>query len=114
MSKLFEATEINGMKLANRFARSATWEGMAADDGACTPRLIVLLQRLAEGGVGLIITGLAYITRKSMAAPWQLGIDGEACLPGLKCLTDAVHRANGRIVVQIAHGGCYSAVRLTG
>ena len=29
MSKLFEATTINGMKLSNRFVRSATWEGMA-------------------------------------------------------------------------------------
>ena len=37
MSKLFESSEINGMKLSNRFVRSATWEGMAADDGACTP-----------------------------------------------------------------------------
>ncbi len=37
MNELFEQTTINGMKLANRFVRSATWEGMAADDGACTP-----------------------------------------------------------------------------
>ncbi len=37
---LFETTEINGMKLANRFVRSATWEGMTADDGAATPGLI--------------------------------------------------------------------------
>ncbi len=114
MGILFETTGINGMTLANRFVRSATWEGMAAEDGACTPRLAALFRRLAEGGVGLIITGLAYISRKSMAAPWQLGIDNEACLPGLKDLTDAVHGANGRIVVQIAHGGCYSAVQLTG
>ena len=30
MSKLFETSSINGMKLSNRFVRSATWEGMAA------------------------------------------------------------------------------------
>ncbi len=40
MMDLFETTEINGMKLPNRFVRSATWEGMAADDGAVTPGLI--------------------------------------------------------------------------
>ena len=48
---LFEKTEINGMVLANRFVRSATWAGMAADDGACTPRLIKLLSDLAAGQV---------------------------------------------------------------
>ena len=52
MSILFEPTEINGMKLTNRFVRSATWEGMAAEDGACTPRLIDLMAGLAQGGVG--------------------------------------------------------------
>ena len=34
------------MKLKNRFVRSATWEGMATDDGACTPKLIDLIANL--------------------------------------------------------------------
>jgi len=51
MSKLFEANEINGMQLGNRFVRSATWEGMAGEDGSCTPRLIEAMTQLAEGGV---------------------------------------------------------------
>jgi 2,4-dienoyl-CoA reductase-like NADH-dependent reductase (Old Yellow Enzyme family) len=38
MSALFELTVINGMSLANRFVRSATWEGYATTDGACTRR----------------------------------------------------------------------------
>jgi len=37
MSKLFEETAINGMVLKNRFVRSATWEGMAGEDGGVTP-----------------------------------------------------------------------------
>jgi NADH:flavin oxidoreductases, Old Yellow Enzyme family len=39
MNKLFETTEINGMKLANRFVRAATHEGMAMDDGSVIPKL---------------------------------------------------------------------------
>jgi hypothetical protein len=38
MNKLFEQTSINVIKLANRFVRSATREGMATDDGACAAR----------------------------------------------------------------------------
>ncbi|MBP1741660.1 MAG: hypothetical protein H6Q48_3953 [Deltaproteobacteria bacterium] len=34
MSRLFETTRIKGLELANRFVRSATWEGMAAENGA--------------------------------------------------------------------------------
>jgi len=114
MGQLFETTQIRGMNLANRFVRSATWEGMADENGFCTPKLVDLMRRYAEGGVGLIITGLAFVTAEGRAAPLQLGADGDACLPGLKEMTDAVHRANGKIVLQIAHGGCYSATILTG
>ena len=66
---MFETTEINGMTLANRFVRSATWEGMAGEDGACTPRLVTTMARLAEGGVGLIVTGHAYVERRGQAGP---------------------------------------------
>ena len=40
MSKLFEPTIINGMILANRFVRSATYEGMENEDGSCPQKLI--------------------------------------------------------------------------
>jgi len=40
MGTLFEDSLVNGMDLPNRFIRSATWEGMAADDGSFTPKLI--------------------------------------------------------------------------
>jgi 2,4-dienoyl-CoA reductase-like NADH-dependent reductase (Old Yellow Enzyme family) len=53
MDRMFQPGEINGMKLDNRFVRSATWEGMATEEGACTVNLIDLLVSLAEGGVGL-------------------------------------------------------------
>ena len=72
MNKLFEQSEINGMQLANRFVRSATWEGMAADDGACTPKLRDLMADLAAGGVGLIISSHAYVSPEGQAGP-QIG-----------------------------------------
>ncbi len=60
MSRMFETTEINGMRIANRFVRSATWEGMASDDGACTPALTDLMGRLAKGK-GLSVYHSSYL-----------------------------------------------------
>ena len=73
MSKLFEATEINGMTLSNRFVRSATWEGMATEEGGSTPQLIAFMEKLAWGGVGLIITGVANVRSDGQWVPRQLG-----------------------------------------
>ena len=107
MNGLFEKTEINGMVLPNRFIRSATWAGMATDDGACTPQLVNLISDLAAGQVGLIVTGHAYVREDGQHAPWQLGIHRDALIPELQQLTRAVHEHDGKIVVQLGYGGGY-------
>jgi 2,4-dienoyl-CoA reductase-like NADH-dependent reductase (Old Yellow Enzyme family) len=114
MSKLFETGEINGMKLANRFVRSATWEGMAADDGACTPQLIDLMVGLAKGGVGLIITSHTYVSPEGQAGPWQVGVYDDKLIPGLEAMAAAVHENGGKIVMQLAHAGYFANAKLTG
>jgi 2,4-dienoyl-CoA reductase-like NADH-dependent reductase (Old Yellow Enzyme family) len=114
MTNLFEITKINNMTLANRFVRSATWEGMAADDGAATPGLINLMTDLAGGGVGLIISSHAYVTKEGQAGPWQLGVYADDLVPGLRKMTAAVHDGGGRIVIQLAHAGYHANGKLSG
>jgi 2,4-dienoyl-CoA reductase-like NADH-dependent reductase (Old Yellow Enzyme family) len=114
MSTLFQATTINGMKLANRFMRSATWEGMAADDGSCTSGLKELYVQLAQGGVGLIITSHTFVRRDGMGSPRQLGLSDDTFIPGLREMTDAVHRHNGRVAVELSHAGILSNPKVTG
>jgi 2,4-dienoyl-CoA reductase-like NADH-dependent reductase (Old Yellow Enzyme family) len=114
MSKLFEATNINGTTIKNRFVRSATWEGMAEDDGMCTDKLINLMCKLVKGEVGLIITGHAYVHEKGKAGPWQLGIYEDRLIPGLCEMTDAVHKMGGKIAVQLAHAGMYANTGIKG
>jgi 2,4-dienoyl-CoA reductase-like NADH-dependent reductase (Old Yellow Enzyme family) len=112
MKKLFEASEINGMKLSNRFVRSATWEGMATVEGAVTERLIETMTRLAKGGVGLIVSSHTYVRREGQATPWQLGIYKDELIDGLRKMTDAVHDCGGRIVLQLAHAGVFAVESL--
>ena len=111
--ELFEQSTINTLKLKNRFVRSATWEGLATDQGACTPRLTDLMAQLAANDIGLIISGHAYVSREGQAGPRQLGIYADELIPDLTRMTEAVHRQSGKIVLQLAHAGCRAPFELT-
>ncbi len=113
MSTLFEPTAIGELELDNRFVRSALWLGMAGEDGSCTPELIDAMTTLARGGVGLIVTGHAYVLKSGQAGPWQLGCHDDVLLPGLTDMVRAVHAAGGKIALQLAHGGIFSMAELT-
>ena len=102
------------MTLANRFVRSATWTGLAEENGTCTERLTDLLTGLVRGGVGMIITGHSYVMKQGQAGPRQLAIDRDDVIPALRLLTDAVHDSGGKIVMQLAHAGIYGVSGLTG
>jgi 2,4-dienoyl-CoA reductase-like NADH-dependent reductase (Old Yellow Enzyme family) len=108
MTDLFEPTVLNGMTLANRFVRSATWEGLATAEGFATDGLAKLFADLARGNVGLIITGHAYVSPEGQAAPGQLGIDTDGHVPSLKEMVEKIHDAGAKIAVQISHGGRYA------
>lgn len=108
ISVLFETTAIRGMELSNRFVRSATWEGMAEDDGWATPALTELYLGLARGGVGLIVSSHAFVSAEGKAVHNQLGVHDDALIPSLSELAAAVHAAGGRIALQLAHGGLWS------
>ena len=105
MPTLFTPTSIKNLTLPNRFIRSATWEGLAAENGDCTPELADLMENLAGENAGLIITGHAYVNLAGQATLRQLGIDNDSRFKGLSELTAAVHRRGGRIMIQLAHGG---------
>jgi 2,4-dienoyl-CoA reductase-like NADH-dependent reductase (Old Yellow Enzyme family) len=114
MSKLFEETHLKDLKLPNRFTRSATWEGLADENGACAPELVDRMVELARGSVGLIVTGHSYVHAAGQATVRQLGVDRDAHIEKLREMTTAVHREGGRIVMQLAHGGLRADPKLTG
>jgi 2,4-dienoyl-CoA reductase-like NADH-dependent reductase (Old Yellow Enzyme family) len=113
-SILFRSAQIGSLKLPNRFIRSATWEGLAAPDGACTDELVRLMAELAEGGVGLLISSHAFVRPEGYAVRGQLGVDRDDFVAGLARMAEAVHGKGGRIVLQLAHGGLLAGTQLTG
>jgi len=112
-SKLFEPNSIGTLKVKNRFVRSATWEGMADEDGACTSRLVELTGELAIGEVGLIVSSHAFVSPEGQAGPWQLGIYDDGLISGLRQMATAAHDGGSTIVAQLAHAGLQAATPLT-
>lgn len=114
MAQPFESLRIKSLTLPNRFVRSATWEGLAAQDGSVTPELTERMVELARGEVGLIISGHAFVSREGQAGLRQLGAYDDKLEPGLAAMARAVHQAGGRIALQLAHAGQQANPRLSG
>jgi 2,4-dienoyl-CoA reductase-like NADH-dependent reductase (Old Yellow Enzyme family) len=114
LATLFEETTINGMTIRNRMIRSATWEGMCEKDGRPTERLINCYRDLAKGGIGLIITGYAFVRLDGKNNPGQMGIHTDEFADDYKKMTNAVHEAGGKIAVQLVHGGGQSKAENAG
>ena len=114
MSTLFEPITINSMQMRNRFVRSATNDILAGEDGRCKPELVESMAELARGGVGLIISGFAYVNKIGQAMPMQIGCHSDEMLPGLAGIAQAVHQEGGAIALQVAHAGILAATQLSG
>ena len=104
MSKLFENTAIGGMELRNRFIRSATAEAIT-DGTKVSRRLVDMYRDLAVGGVALITTGYAFISKKGQSIEKMIGFDDGADSTGLSSLAGAVHDEGAKIMAQLVHAG---------
>ena len=108
MPTLFEPITIGKLQLKNRAVRSATWDGGADENGAVTDGAVELFRGLGKGGIGLIISGHAFVTPLGQGSPNQYGIHKDEMIPGLHRITDAVHKEGSKIAVQITHCGINS------
>ncbi len=113
-SLLFSPIRIGSLDLSGRMVKSATFETRATDNGFVTDELIEYYEQIARGGTPLLITGNAYFDLYSKAAPRQIGADHDDKIPGLRRLTEAVHRHGSKIVFQIYHVGRQALPRFAG
>ncbi len=105
MSTLFSPSQIGQMTLKNRFVRSATWENLATEDGHMTERLYDVYEELAQGEVGLIVTGYANIVEEEKPNAGMMGMYNDSFIEEYQRLTDLVHQYDSKIVMQLAYGG---------
>jgi 2,4-dienoyl-CoA reductase-like NADH-dependent reductase (Old Yellow Enzyme family) len=114
MRTLFDETQLRGMTLSNRLVRSATWEGMCEPDGRPTHKLAEYYANLAKGGVGLIISGYAFIRPDGKQYPGQMGILADTFSAEMRALSAAVHGQKGKICVQLVHVGGQTNAAIAG
>lgn len=109
-TSLFRPGRIGQIEIRNRIVRAGTSETMAGESGEVTDPLIELYETLSRNLVGLIITGHLYCHPRGQYAYHQTGIYDDSLIPGLRRLTEAVHRHGGAIFAQLAHAGSQSRV----
>ena len=105
---LFAPYSIDRLELKNRFVRSATWDGTADSTGAVMERSEAMYRELGRGGVGLIISGYAFVSSHGQANPGQYGVHIDDMIPGLRKLVQAAHKGDAKIALQIVHAGIQS------
>jgi len=106
---LFKPYKIGSLKIKNRFVRSATWDGTADDSGEVTDASVDIYTELGQGGVGLVVTGFAFVTPLGQAIPGQYGAHSDNMTPSLSRLVQAAHAGGAKIALQIVHAGTASS-----
>ncbi len=114
MSVLFTPGTIGNMELKNRFVRSATVECLCSDDGRVTEAYLKVCERLAKGGVALILPGSYSVNQLARAHPRSITADTDEVIGDLRKVADRVHPYGTKIVAQLNHRGRHANRDLTG
>ncbi|MGJ8545252.1 MAG: alkene reductase [Sulfitobacter sp.] len=109
--KLFEPTQVGAFALANRVVMAPLTRNRADDStGEVSDMHVEYYSQRA--GAGLIITEATQISPEGKGYIQTPGIHSEAQVAAWRKVTDAVHAAGGKIVVQLWHVGRVSHVSL--
>lgn len=114
MPGLFDAININGLKLKNRLVMPPMATKMATENGAVTDRHIKHYLARAKGGVGLVIIEHTYVSKDGQMSPGQLGLYDNKLIPCLKSLVQAIHNEGAKVVIQLTHAGAKASRDITG
>ncbi len=92
--------------LKNRIVMGSMHTGLEEQKGGFK-RLAAFYAKRAEGGVGLIVTGGVSPNMRGWLYPFAIKLTNKIEVKKHKLITDAVHKADGKILMQILHAGRY-------
>jgi 2,4-dienoyl-CoA reductase-like NADH-dependent reductase (Old Yellow Enzyme family) len=103
----FAPARLGPLQLRNRIVKAATFEG-ATHGSVVSDRLVEFHRRMAAGGVALTTVAFCAVSSDGAGTPNELVL-GEAAIPGLRRLADAVHAEGAAVSAQIGHAGAVAA-----
>jgi N-ethylmaleimide reductase len=103
MPKLFDPITVGDLNLPNRIIMAPLTRGRATREGVPTALMAEYYEQRAAAG--LIISEGTGTSREALGWPFAPGLWTDAQVEGWKPVTEAVHRAGGRIVAQLWHMG---------
>jgi N-ethylmaleimide reductase len=103
MPSLFNPLQLGALELPNRILMAPLTRARAGREGV--PNELMARYYVQRSGAGLIISEAIGITREGLGWPNAPGLWNDAQVDGWKGVTEAVHRAGGRIVAQLWHMG---------
>lgn len=104
--RLFTPLDLSFTTLKNRLLMGSMHTGLEEEKNGFE-KLAAFYQARAKGGVGLIVTGGIAPNWRGWLAPFALTLTKEKQCRDHAVVTDAVHAAEGKIVLQILHAGRY-------
>ncbi len=108
---LFSPFRMGDIELANRVVMAPLTRNRATP-GADAPNDLNVEYYRQRAGAGLIVSEAAQISRQGQGYLWTPGIYTDAQVAGWRKITDAVHEAGGKIVIQLWHVGRVSHTSL--
>lgn len=103
-SALFQPHSIGNMQLENRLIMSAMGTGLTDEQGNVTDRMLDYYAPRAHGGVGMIVTQVASVS-KDATPPHTFAAYDDRFIPSLKKLVDGIHEGGTKVCIQLMHFG---------
>ena len=111
-SILFTPGKIGPLTLRNRTIRAAAFESMCPGN-APSDMLYDYHKSVASGGIGMTTLAYAAVTQSGLSFERQLWMRPDI-IPGLKRITDAIHKEGAAASVQLGHCGNMSHKNICG
>jgi 2,4-dienoyl-CoA reductase (NADPH2) len=103
---LFEALDLGFTTIKNRVLMGSMHTGLEEEKGG-VEKMAAYYEERAKGGVGLIVTGGIAPSRAGWTAPFSARMTTSSHAKKHQVITDVVHKAGGKICMQILHSGRY-------